>query len=320
MQKKREHQKVKVKLHSRNKHRGRYDFKLLCESCPELNPHVKVNEFNDETIDFFNSESVKTLNVALLKHYYGIKFWDIPKNYLCPPIPGRADYIHYMADLLRDSFNNVIPTGDKIKCLDIGVGANCVYPIIGNVEYGWSFVGSDIDFLAVESAKKIVESNPQLIGKIALRLQKNQKNIFSGIIRENERFHITFCNPPFHSTAAEAEFGTLRKLSNLKKKKVKYSVLNFGGKSNELWCDGGEEKFVSDMIFQSKKFAAYCLWFSSLISKQSHLNKIYIALKNVGVVNFKTIPMGQGNKTSRVVAWTFLTTREQKKWIEGGLL
>ncbi len=320
MQNKREHPKVKVKLHPRNRHRGRYDFKLLYNSSPELQPFVKLNEYNDESIDFFNYEAVKMLNVALLKHFYGIKYWDIPGKYLCPPIPGRADYIHYLADLLRKNYNNNIPTGDKIKCLDVGVGASCVYPIIGNVEYGWSFVGCDIDALAVESAIKIVDGNPRLKVNIEIRLQKNPKDIFSGIIRKNERFDITICNPPFHTSAANAESGSLRKLKNLKKKKVKHSTLNFGGKSNELWCEGGEEKFVADMIFQSKQFAASCLWFTSLISKQSHLNKIYKALNNVGVVDFKTIPMGQGNKTSRVVAWTFLTALQRKKWIEGGML
>ena len=313
MHKKREHPKVKAKLHRRNKHRGRYDFKLLCNSSPELLPFVKLNEYNDESIDFFNPEAVKMLNVALLKHFYGIKYWDIPSKYLCPPIPGRADYIHYIADLLGESYNNKIPNGDKIKCLDIGTGANCVYPIIGNIEYGWSFVGRDIDLEAIKTATKIVESNSQLKGQIELRLQKNSQHIFSGIIRGNEKFDITICNPPFHASAADAELGTLRKLKNLKNKKVKHSILNFGGKSNELWCDGGEEKFVTDMIFQSKKFAASCLWFSSLISKQSHLNKIYKALNNVGVANIKTIPMGQGNKISRIVAWTFLTAHQQKK-------
>ena len=314
-----EHPKIKVKLHPRNKHRGRYNFKLLCNSSPELQPFVKLNEYNDESIDFFNPEAVKMLNVALLKHFYGIKNWDIPKNYLCPPIPGRADYIHNIADLLRKSYNNKIPTGDKIKCLDVGVGANCVYPIIGNVEYGWLFVGFDIDALAVESAIKIVDGNSRLKGNIEIRLQKNSKDIFSGIIRKNERFDITVCNPPFHASAADAESGTLRKLKNLKKKRVKHSTLNFGGKSNELWCEGGEEKFVTDMIFQSKEFATSCLWFTSLISKQSHLNKIYKALKNVEVVDFKTIPMGQGNKISRMVAWTFLTAYQQKKWMEEGM-
>ena len=58
------------------------------------------------------------LNRALLKADYGIDFWDIPPNYLCPPIPGRVDYIHHLADLLARSNNNEIPRGPQIKALD----------------------------------------------------------------------------------------------------------------------------------------------------------------------------------------------------------
>jgi 23S rRNA (adenine1618-N6)-methyltransferase len=315
MQKKRAHAKEKVVLHPRNKHRTRYNFTLLCERCPELIPFVKLNDYNDESIDFFNADAVKMLNTALLKYYYGIKYWSIPPNYLCPPIPGRADYIHYVADLLGNNFEGEIPVGIKIKCLDIGVGANCVYPIIGNAEYGWSFVGTDIDSVAIDSAKKIVELNPTLKGNIELRLQQNPRNIFSGVIQDMERFDVTICNPPFHASAADAQSGSLRKLKNLKQNKVKKISLNFGGKNNELWCEGGEERFLTDMVFQSKQFAASCLWFTSLISKQSTLKGVYKALKNIGAVEVKTIPMGQGNKISRLVAWTFLSTNQQKKWI-----
>src|SRR5690606_24715537 len=116
------------------------------------------------SIDFFNPQAVKALNKALLFYYYDIVYWDIPENYLCPPIPGRADYIHYIADLLADNNKGIVPTGSEIKCLDIGVGANCIYPIIGVKEYGWSFIGADIDALAIKSAKKIIASNPSLQG------------------------------------------------------------------------------------------------------------------------------------------------------------
>ncbi len=315
MQKKREHPKEKEKLHPRNKHRERYNFKLLCESFPELIPFVKLNDYNDESIDFFNPVAVKMLNSALLKYYYGLSFWSIPPNYLCPAIPGRADYIHYVADLLGSSFNGKIPSGNNIKCLDVGVGANCVYPIIGNAEYGWSFVGADIDSAAIESADKIIESNPQLKGSIELRLQQNKRHIFSEIIQKNERFEVTICNPPFHASAAEAQSGTQRKLKNLKQKKFTRTTLNFAGQNNELWCDGGEGKFVTDMVIQSKQFATSCLWFTSLVSKQSNLNVVYKALQSVGAVDVKTIPMGQGNKKSRMVAWTFLNAAQQKKWV-----
>jgi 23S rRNA (adenine1618-N6)-methyltransferase len=308
---KKEHPKEKSILHPRNKHRERYDFKQLIVACPELAPFVLLNRFNDESIDFFNPEAVKILNWALLKFFYGIGYWDIPPTYLCPPIPGRADYIHYIADLLGNSNGGIIPTGNGIKCLDIGVGANCVYPIIGNSEYGWTFIGSDIDKVAIESATKIVELNPTLKDQVEMRLQPNRNNLFKGIIREGERFDITLCNPPFHASMAEAQAGTIRKLTNLKQKRVAHPTLNFGGQSNELWCEGGEEKFVGNMIRESIQFAANCSWFSTLISKESNVNSAISTLKGAKAVDVKTIAMGQGNKKSRILVWTFQAT-EQK--------
>jgi 23S rRNA (adenine1618-N6)-methyltransferase len=277
---------------------------------------VKLNEYGDESIDFFDPVAVKSLNKALLKHHYKIDFWDVPKNYLCPPIPGRADYIHYVADLLAADNNGTVPRGPVIRCLDIGVGANCIYPIIGATEYGWSFVGADIDPLSIDSARKIVDMNPVLNERIGLRLQANPKQILEGIIQKDERFDVTVCNPPFHSSAAEAQSGTLRKLSNLKRKKMREGVLNFGGVSNELWCEGGEEKFVADLIRESKRFSNSCLWFTTLISRQSNLKFALQALKSVGAAEVRTIPMSQGNKSSRVVGWTFLNPGQRRSWVD----
>lgn len=308
-------QKEKPNLHPRNKHRGRYDFKKLIECCSELGPFVKLNPYNDLSIDFFNPEAVKLLNKALLKHYYALTYWDIPQHYLCPPIPGRADYIHYIADLLSSENHNKIPTGKQIKCLDIGVGANCIYPIIGNKEYGWSFIGTDIDPIAIQSASRIISMNPELRDNIEIRLQINPKNIFQDIIQKDEFIDITICNPPFHVSSAEAQSGTFRKLKNLTNKKTPTFTLNFGGKNNELWCEGGEKRFVCDMILQSKQFATSCVWFSTLIAKQVNLKSVYEQLKKVNALEVKTIPMAQGNKISRIVAWTFQSPEQKRKWL-----
>ena len=291
----------KSSLHPRNKHRKRYDFVELCKSCPELMQFVKRNEYNDESIDFFNPEAVKTLNKALLKCYYGISHWSIPQHYLCPPIPGRADYIHHIADVVGSYYKNNIPTGNTFKCLDIGTGANCVYPIIGNKEYGWSFTGTDIDPIALENASQIIRHNPSLMTKINLRLQQDPGSIFKGIIQKDEYFDLSICNPPFHASKEEAKASALRKLSNLKGKKITTPTLNFGGKNNELWCAGGEERFVRDMIRESKQFATSCFLFSTLISKESSLVSVYKTLKESAARDVKTIPMGQGNKKGRIV-------------------
>jgi 23S rRNA (adenine1618-N6)-methyltransferase len=312
--KKKKHPKVKARLHPRNKHRERYDFKSLIESCPELESFVALNKFSDQSIDFANPEAVKLLNKALLIQYYDLEFWDIPENYLCPPIPGRADYLHHIADLLGGYNYGKIPEGKNLRCLDIGVGANCIYPIIGQKEYGWSFIGSDIDPIAIESASKIIDSNPALKDKIELRLQSDQKDFFYGIIKKEEQIDLSICNPPFHASIKEAKAGTLRKLNNLSDQKVTNPKLNFGGQPNELCYDGGEERFVRNMIRQSKKFAKSCFLFSSLISKQSTLKSAYKILAETEATETHTIPMGQGNKTSRLLTWTYLTKKEQKKW------
>lgn len=305
---------IKSNLHPRNKNRERYDFRQLVAVCPELTGFVRRNDYGDESVDFADPAAVKALNKALLMSNYGLTYWDIPEGYLCPPVPGRADYIHHLADLLGRANEGQIPIGSSVTCLDVGTGANAIYPIIGTMEYGWTFVGSDIDEHALESASAIILRNPELTQKISLRRQMNSNDIFKGIIQPNERFDLTVCNPPFHASQAEAESGTMRKLRNLNKATDGKSQLNFGGRHHELWCEGGEAAFVRKMIQQSRQFATSCLWFSTLISKQEKLKDVYRALRQAEAKEVETIPMGQGNKTSRVVAWTFLTKAEQEKW------
>ncbi|AXG74062.1 23S rRNA (adenine(1618)-N(6))-methyltransferase RlmF [Flavobacterium arcticum] len=307
-------QEEKGRLHLRNRNRERYDLDALLIATPELSNYVKPNKFGVDSVDFSNPVAVKLLNTALLSHYYGIKSWEFPDENLCPPIPGRADYIHYIADLLCESNFGRLPHGNKITCLDVGVGASCIYPILGVTEYNWNFIGADINENSIASAQNIINNNVQLSNKIELRLQKSSKDIFYGIIALEDKIDMTLCNPPFHASAEEAQKGTLRKVKNLSGKPIKTPELNFAGISNELICDGGEHQFIHNMIRESKKFAANCFWFSTLVSKQSNLKGIYKALDAIGATDVKTIPMGTGNKSTRIVAWTLLSKEEQKEW------
>jgi 23S rRNA (adenine1618-N6)-methyltransferase len=302
---KRIHPKEKPGLHERNLHRERYDFKLLVQSCPALQPFVTVNKYQDESIDFSNPEAVKMLNKALLKHFYGIEKWEIPAGYLCPPIPGRAEYLHHMADLLATSHNGIVPTGQNVRCFDIGVGANCIYPLIGFSVYGWSFVGSEIDELAVKNANQILENNPTIREGIEIRRQPNASSIFNGVLKPDEHFDLTICNPPFHGSFIEARSASQRKVSNLTGKTTIRTQLNFGGQNNELWCEGGEAHFVRKLILQSKELPISKTWFSSLVSRSEHLKGLYQALNDAGVDEIRTIPLNHGNKTSRILAWNF---------------
>lgn len=310
------HKQNKKGLHPRNPHNSRYDFPALIKSLPKLGDYVAENRYGDLSIDFADAEAVLTLNKALLAHFYGIKKWSIPQGYLCPPIPGRADYIHYIADLLAESSKDVVPKGAKIKGLDVGIGSNCIYPIIGNSIYDWQFVGSDIEKESIESSENIINSNDSLKGNIECRLQLNPDSIFTGIIKEDDRFDFTLCNPPFHKSQKEAEAGNKRKVQNLTKQVVTKASLNFGGKNNELWCKGGEVAFVKTMIKQSKKYAKNCFWFTTIISKKDNLPFIYKALEDIKPAEYDTIEMQHGQKISRIIIWTFLTKEEQKQWTQ----
>ncbi|WP_422003877.1 23S rRNA (adenine(1618)-N(6))-methyltransferase RlmF [Roseivirga pacifica] len=302
---------AKTKLHPRNTHNGPYDLDGLVKAVPELSDYLTTNVRGEQTVKFADPQAVLLLNKALLLTHYNLDFWSIPEGFLCPPIPGRADYIHYLADLLAGSnFGNT----PKAKVLDIGVGANCVYPIIGTQTYDWSFVGSEVNPKAAASAKTIVERNSRLEGKVEIKVQPNAKDLLYGIIDHNTKLDAVMCNPPFHASQEAAQEGTKRKLTNLNQKQAKEAVLNFGGQSDELWCEGGERRFISDLIRESKKFAENCFWYTTLVSKASNLKALQDNLDYNKASEVRTIAMSQGNKSSRILAWTFLDAEQKKAW------
>ncbi|PRX47312.1 23S rRNA (adenine(1618)-N(6))-methyltransferase RlmF [Salegentibacter salegens] len=309
-------QPLKTRLHNRNRNREPYDLKSLVDAIPKLKNHIKPNKYGGDSVDFSSPIAVKLLNQALLKHYYDINNWQFPYENLCPPIPGRADYLHYIADLLSESNAGEIQKGSQICGLDVGVGATCIYPIIGVTEYDWNFIASDIDPKSIASAQQIIDSNPSLKDKVDCRLQKDSTAIFQGIIDKKDKIDFTISNPPFHASIEEAQRGSRRKIRNLSGKKVTEAKLNFSGAKNELIYDGGEYQFIKNMIRESEEFAKSCFWFSTLISKQSNLKGTYKLLEKVKPTQLKTIAMGTGNKSSRIIAWTFLSKEEQKVWKE----
>ncbi|MCG9554489.1 23S rRNA (adenine(1618)-N(6))-methyltransferase RlmF [Vibrio sp. Isolate31] len=338
-QKRRSAEKPQGGLHPRNQHTGRYDFELLVAALPELKDHLIKSPVGEDTINFSDPLAVKLLNKALLAHHYGVKHWGIPAGYLCPPIPGRADYIHRVADILNSDGQGEPYNHASVKALDIGVGANCIYPIIGATEYKWRCTGTDVDPVSIKTANFIAESNPNLKGKIRARLQADSESIFKGVIKDNERYDVTICNPPFHSSLEEAEKGSQRKLDNLAANRAKKAgqpfkpetnkkpakqnksskqdkpTLNFGGQKAELWCPGGEAAFIMKMARESQLFATQVLWFTTLISKKDNVDMVRSELGKLRAKQVKVVEMSQGQKVSRFIAWTFMDDEQRQEWI-----
>ncbi|WP_221798921.1 23S rRNA (adenine(1618)-N(6))-methyltransferase RlmF [Oceanobacter mangrovi] len=304
-------------LHPRNRHQDSYDFGALSACCPELLPFIRLTPKGNHSIDFTDPAAIKVLNRALLKHWYQIEQWDIPEGYLCPPIPGRADYIHNLADLLAEANQGKQPAGKNIQVLDIGCGASCIYPLIGHSEYGWRFMAADINPGSLESSAAILTANPRLQKAITLRTQTNRQHYFSGILQANEFLDLTLCNPPFHESEQQMQRGNERKWKNLGKwdgKPQDQKQLNFGGQSNELWCEGGEVAFISNMIRESQQFASQVYWFTSLVSRQAAIPALQKVLRSLGAVQQQVVEMSQGQKNSRFLAWSFLTPEQQSVW------
>ncbi len=299
---------AKPQLHPRNQHRNGYDFTKLTQENPQLTEYVKANAYGDDSIDFANPKAVKALNQALLNSHYAIQHWDIPAHYLCPPIPGRADYIHNLADLIATTQSAAISADNPIRVLDIGTGANLIYPLIGQRSYDWQFVAVDIDKTALANAERIIQANPNLASSISLRHQTDAQAIFKGIIQSEEHFTLSMCNPPFHASLAQAHAGNRRKWQQLGKA-TSYKAaprLNFGGQNAELYCAGGEAAFIERMITESVNYKKQVSWFTTLVSKAETLPKVYRQLKKLKALQVVTLPMAQGQKQSRLVAWRFV--------------
>ncbi len=296
-------------FHPRNRHQGRYNFPALTAAHPPLAPKVRPNGHGEQSIDFADPQAVMLLNQALLKLFYNLN-WQLPEGYLTPPVPGRADYVHALADLLAGDNGGALPR--DLDVMDIGCGANCIYPLIGHAEYGWRFTGTDTSAEAIAAASQIVAGNPGLQRAIRLRRQKQPQAIFSGVIHKNERYHAVMCNPPFHASAADAAAGSQRKVRNLGLKQN--APLNFGGQQNELWCEGGELAFIGSMIDESVVQGSSIVWFTSLVSRKENLPALRDRLATVEACEVRIVNMVQGQKQSRFLAWSFMTpaTRAQR--------
>ena len=311
-------------LHLRNPHQGRYDFEVLTKAFPDLAQYTITNPSGEPTVNFSDAKAVMTLNKALLAHHYGVKLWELPEGYLCPPIPGRADYIHQVADLLNaqpvhDS-NDAPASGQRVHVLDIGMGASCIYPIIGSQSYGWRFTGTDIDPVSVNTAKLICQANPNLKDLIKIKLQDNPKHIFEGVIGPDDYFDLTVCNPPFHASLEEAMAANATKEAKLEKNRIRRGQspqviptaknnLNFGGQQSELWTKGGEVAFITQMIKESKKFAQQVGWFTTLVSKSENLKNLAELAENSGARKVTVLNMKHGQKMTRILAWRFALRR-----------
>lgn len=301
----------KTSLHPQNPFAAPYPLTELVELQPALAAHLKTTPDGRQTLNFAEPEAVTLLNTALLQWQFGLTHYQIPPGYLCPAVPGRLDYLLYLQDLLTASFNGKKVPASAVQLLDIGCGANLIYALLAAKALRWQAIGSDIDAGAMHNAAILIAQN-NLQRQVSLRQQANPQAIFHGVIKPGDYLDLTLCNPPFHDSPDAAAAGSARKQRNLGLDSA--APLNFAGQANELWCEGGEPVFLRRMLAESKDFAHQVYWFSTLVSKQQHLAKLQQQLQQLGATQVQVISMAQGNKQSRILAWSFLTPELAALW------
>lgn len=281
-------------MHPDNPYAKGYQFEALEQIVPELKAYRHVTPSGKFSLNFAHPEVVFLLNKALLKRDYDITHWDLPQGYLCPAVPGRLDYLLYLNDFMNKK--------ETIQVFDLGFGSSCIYGILAERHFGWNVTGSDIDEITYDNALNIVHKNGLFLN---LRLQPNRTSYFKQVIKQDDYFDISICNPPFFESMEQAFTKGSRKWKLVGKDRYNTKTLNFGGKKNELTAPEGEKGFIIGMMSESVQFKNQVGLFTTLISNQSTVEVAKNTLEQIGASEVHLIEMNQGQKKSRFIAWKF---------------
>lgn len=324
-------QKKLNQLHHRNIHIDD-DFLLISEKYPEFRKCIKILNGN-MCINYNNPTALYCISKVLLHHRYNL-IWDMPDNFLIPTVPSRANYVHFISDLLtpehvyntetvsnKGSLNDtetikfnthqdfcsveLIPRGKQVLGLDIGIGANSIFSLLCNKIYSWNMVGTDISSESLKVSDSIIKNN-NLSDCITLLLQENPEDILLGILDRPEiktlNFSFTICNPPYYDSIEDSEMNVHPN---------RYRVC----KNYEVITQGGESQFILKMYSQSKIFRKRVIWYTSQVSKLKNLKFLRNALGKEIVSNelksliFTTLKQGKHDKW--VIAWSFFEKEER---------
>ncbi|XP_057420367.1 uncharacterized protein LOC130714487 [Lotus japonicus] len=330
-------------IHPNNKYsENPPDFALLASLYPTFQPFVHYSRDGHPRIDWTDFNATRELTRVLLHHDHALNWW-IPDGQLCPTVPNRSNYIHWIEDLLSsDIIPNTISFGGKVRGFDIGTGANCIYPLLGASLLGWSFVGSDVTDVAIEWARRNVDSNPHISELIEIRkvesnastpcveglhdeesVRSDKINLYTSVdteveplpslphdlhICENRNYH----GPPILlGVVRDDEKFDFCMCNPPFFESLEEAGLNpktsCGGTSEEMVCPGGEKAFITRIIDDSAELKNHFRWFTSMAGRKSSLKDLISKLWKVGVTIVKTTEFVQGRTSRWGLAWSFLT-------------
>ncbi|XP_057493566.1 uncharacterized protein LOC130779054 [Actinidia eriantha] len=332
-------------IHPRNKYSDKPpDFGLLASLYPSFEPFVFYSRDGRPRIDWTDFNATRELTRVLLLHDHGLHWW-IPDGQLCPTVPNRSNYIHWIEDLLSSDIitnSNSDGDGEVIRGFDIGTGANCIYPLLGASLLGWSFVGSDVTDVALEWAARNVKSNPHICDLIEIRkVDSGEKTSYGEETCNGQSIDMGSSTQVHETEAVKAEpapSSSLKLHSDVNKsyhgppvllgvvrdgEKFDFCMCNppffetieeaglnpktsCGGTPEEMVCPGGEEAFISRIIQDSVQLKQSFRWYTSMVGRKSNLKVLVSKLREVGVTIVKTTEFVQGQTCRWGLAWSFM--------------
>ena len=271
----------------------RPDFLTLIKEFPELKKYkLKQNEDNEDEFqfDWSNNELSLLMDKSILNYYFNIKYYDIPKGFLIPPIPSRINYINLINSIITKLINDI--DIKNIIGIDIGTGANIIYPILGYSIYKWKFICTEINKEAYNNAKLILQKN-NLENNINIIKQNNKDNIFISILNRENKYLFSMCNPPYYNYENEI------KLED-KKRDNEY---NF----DEIYYKNGEYGFFQRYFEESICYKNNVFLYTILIGKKINAENIYDKLSSyndiIKIYNMQKILTG--NNVRYIIYWSF---------------
>ena len=269
------------------------DFLTLIKEFPELKKYIlKQNEDNEEEFqfDWSNNELSLLMDKSILNYYFNIKYYDIPKGFLIPPIPSRINYINLINSIITKLIKDI--DIKNIIGIDIGTGANIIYPILGYSIYKWKFICTEINNEAYNNAKLILQKN-NLENNINIIKQNNKDNIFISILNRENKYIFSMCNPPYYNYENEI------KLED-KKRDNEY---NF----DEIYYKNGEYGFFQRYFEESICYKNNVFLYTILIGKKINAENIYDKLSSyndiIKIYNMQKILTG--NNVRYIIYWSF---------------
>lgn len=285
----------------------------------------QVNQIEEEespySLKLFDPKSRLFFARLMLKKYFDVQKYPLPLGYLIPNVSGRFYSLILLKKLIEkkeaeqlQSGNSIISktqvealffereekrvhkNGQKRRIIDLGVGANCIFPLLAAKAFDWKVLGFEKNEKSYKIAQEIITSN-NLEKEITLECNATYERLifdFFTKFRSGEEDHVhdaLICNPPFYFN-----------FKDFKKRKRK----GFTGKPHEVICEGGEVRFAKSLITESEMLRKKIRWFSLYLSEKSSmfaLKRKLDSLDSVSRVFHRIIPLGK--KKRFFLAWTF---------------